>query len=161
MKKPPLALTISSEKPAKRARIHRARLCALTILASLWPVLTGAQAIPPPAKKARRVQITQGPELESAQGTSAIIRWTSSNPGGTDEHYAFLQYGTDADHLTQSAKSHIRLNRTHSYTVFRVRVNSLKPGTTYYYKADSMEANGTLDGANSPAVCHFATPANP
>lgn len=132
----------------------------------LCPTLTGAQTpagtqvIPPPAKKAARVQITEGPELESAQGTSAIVRWTSNNPGGTDEHYAFVQYGTDPNHLTQTAKGHIRLNRTHSYTVFRARLENLNPGTTYYYKVDSMEADGTLDGVKGP-VCHFVTPANP
>jgi len=121
---------------------------------------TGDLVIPPPANRAARVQITEGPEPESVQGTRAIIRWTSNNPGGTDEHYAFVQYGTDPNHLTQTAKSHIRLNRTHSYTIFRVRLENLKPGTTYYYIVDSMEADGTLDGAKSP-VCHFNSPANP
>ena len=130
---------------------------AFTVLVLVCPMPTSAQGIPPPTKRAVRVQITERPELESAQGTSAIVRWTSNNPGGTDEHFAFVQYGTDPDHLTQTSKGHIRLNRNHSYTVFRVRLLDLKPGTTYYYKVDSMEADGTLDGADSP-VCHFVTP---
>jgi hypothetical protein len=67
------------------------------------------------------------------------------------EHYAFVQYGTDPNHLTQTAKSHIRLNRTHSYTVFRVRLLDLKPGTTYYYKVDSMGADGKLDAIEEKA----------
>lgn len=133
---------------------------SLAIVVLLCATRTGGQVIPPPANRADRVQITEGPELESAQGAQAIIRWTSNNPGGTDEHFAFVRYGTDPTHLTQTAKSHIRLNRAHPYTVFRVRLENLKPGSTYYYLVDSMEADGTLDGAKSP-VCHFVSPATP
>lgn len=92
----------------------------------------------PPAKRATRVQITQGPTLELADSRSAIIRWTSNNPGGTDEHFGVVNYGTDPKNLSEMAKSHIRLNRNHPYTVFRVRVEGLKSGTTYYYTVDSM-----------------------
>src|SRR5260370_27922521 len=53
----------------------------------------------PPAVKAAHVRITQGPELESADDNSAIISWTSNNPGGSDEHYAILRYGTNAKEL--------------------------------------------------------------
>src|SRR5260370_12199942 len=108
----------------------------------------------PPAVKAAHVRITQGPELESADDNSAIIRWTSNNPGGSDEHYAVLHYGTNPKELNQTAKSHIRLNQNHSYTVFRVRVDGLTPRTTYYYTVDSMGANGVSDGVKS-AVEHF------
>jgi hypothetical protein len=111
----------------------------------------------PPAVKAAHVRITQGPELESANDNSAIISWTSNNPGGSDEHYAVLHYGTNPKELNQTAKSHIRLNQNHSYTVFRVRVDGLTPRTTYYYTVDSMAANGTSDGVKS-AVNHFSTP---
>jgi hypothetical protein len=102
------------------------------------------------------VHITQGPELESAGDNSAIIRWRSDNPGGTDEHYGVVHYGTNPRELTQTAKSHIRLNRTHSYTIFRVRVDGLAPRTTYYYTVDSMEANGKGDGVKS-VVKRFTT----
>jgi phosphodiesterase/alkaline phosphatase D-like protein len=110
----------------------------------------------PPAKKTARVHIIQGPELESANSTSVIIRWTSNNPGGTDEHFGVVNYGKNPKDLSEMAKSHIRLNRNHSYTVFRVRVEGLKPRTTYYYTVDSMEANGTRDGVKSP-VNRFTT----
>jgi hypothetical protein len=113
--------------------------------------------LPPPAATASRVRITQGPELESAKKNSAIIRWTSNNPGGSDEHFGVVHYGTNPRELSQTAKSHIRLNRNHSYTVFRVRVLDLTPRKTYYYTVDSMQANGKSDGVKSP-VEHFATP---
>jgi Purple acid Phosphatase, N-terminal domain len=67
-----------------------------------------------------------------------------------------VHYGTDPKDLSQTAKSHIRLNQQHSYTVFRVRVLNLQPHTTYYYTVDSMDANGTSDGVKSP-VKQFAT----
>ena len=123
--------------------------------ALLFPKPIGAQLIPP-AKKASHVQITEGPSLESAQDTWAIITWTSNNPGGSDEHFGVVHYGTNAKDLSQTAKSHIRLNQQHSYTVFRVRVLNLQPRTTYYYTVDSMDPNGTSDGVKSP-VKQFAT----
>jgi phosphodiesterase/alkaline phosphatase D-like protein len=111
---------------------------------------TTAQA-PPPAKQAKRVHITQGPALESATNNSVIITWKSSNPGGTDEHFGVVHYGLDPKNLSETAKSHIRLNRAHSYTVFRVRVDGLKPKTTYYYKVDSASAgSSSSDGVVSP-----------
>jgi phosphodiesterase/alkaline phosphatase D-like protein len=118
-----------------------------------------AKDIPPPTKKAARVQITEGPALELFRNNEAIIRWTSNNPGGTDEHFGIVNYGTDPHQLNQTAKSHIRLNRSHSYTVFRVRVEGLKPGTTYYYTVDSMGADGTKDSVKS-GVYHFTAPAS-
>ena len=122
---------------------------AFTMTACLCAPPAGAQLIPP-AKRAARVQITEGPELESTHDTQAIIRWTSNNPGGSDEHFAVLHYGTDRNNLNLIAKSHIRLNQQHSYTVFRVRALDLKPHTTYYYKVDSEDAKGNSDGVTSP-----------
>jgi len=110
----------------------------------------------PPAKRTARVYITQGPELELAKSNWAIIRWTSNNPGGSDEHFGVVTYGTQPGDLKETAKSHIRLNQGHRYTVFRVRVDGLKPGTTYYYRVDSMQASGASDGVKS-AVKTFTT----
>jgi phosphodiesterase/alkaline phosphatase D-like protein len=103
------------------------------------------------------VQITEGPAVESFRNNDAIIRWTSNNPGGTEEHFGLVQYGTDPHDLNLTAKSHIRLNRNHSYTVFRVRVEGLQPGTTYYYTVHSIEADGTDDGVKS-RIYRLATP---
>ena len=111
----------------------------------------------PPAAKAPRVQIARGPELESADENSAIIRWTSNNPGGSDEHYGVVHYGTSPKELSQTAKSHIRLNQKHADTMFRVSLDGLAPRTTYYYTVDSMQAGGESDGVKSP-VAKFTTP---
>lgn len=133
----------------------------LLVIALTLAVLLCAKRIvgqnPPPAKKASHVQITEGPELEPTHlSAEAIVRWTSNNPGGSDEHYAVLHYGTDPKHLDLTAKSHIRLNQQHWYTVFRVRAMGLQRHTTYYYKVDSQDAHGVSDGVDSP-VKSFTT----
>src|SRR5882672_1098587 len=99
----------------------------------------------PTTPKTRRVRITQGPEIELAKEHLTIIRWTTNNPGGAPEHFGIVHYGTDPGNLNQTAKSPIRLNPGHPSTIFRVRMNGLKPGTTYYYRVGSEESNGTAD----------------
>jgi hypothetical protein len=135
-------------------------LLKLAIIAAVGSVFsfnpTTAQ-IPPPGPKAARVEIVKGPELEIAHDDLAIIRWTTNNPGGDDDHYAVAHYGTDPKELSQTAKNHIRLNRGHAETIFRVRIAGLKPQTTYYYKVSSMGSGGDSDKAES-AVNHFTTP---
>ena len=111
----------------------------------------------PTTAKAARVRIIQGPELEMSKSFLTIIRWTTNNPGGAPVHYGIVHYGLDPKNLNASAKSPIRLNPGHASTIFRVRLDELKPGTTYYYTVSSMEANGTDDGTKS-AVKRFTTP---
>ncbi|HEY2527273.1 MAG TPA: fibronectin type III domain-containing protein [Xanthobacteraceae bacterium] len=79
-------------------------------------------------------------------------------PGGDDDHFAVAHYGPDPTGLSQTAKNHIRLNRAHPETIFRVRIMGLKPQTTYYYKVTSTGSGGDSDKAES-AVNHFTTPA--
>src|SRR5580692_3227220 len=47
----------------------------------------GAQN-PPPQKRAEHVEILKGPGLEVSHDDLAIIRWTSTNPAGDDDHWA-------------------------------------------------------------------------
>ena len=124
-------------------------------LLSFSPV---AAQLLPPAKKAERVEIKKGPELELANDHLTIIRWTTNNPGGSDVHYGIVRYGTDPKDLSQTAKNPIRLNQGHTHTTFRVRIYDLKPRTTYYYAVSSEESNGTSDGVKS-TLRQFTTPA--
>jgi phosphodiesterase/alkaline phosphatase D-like protein len=117
----------------------------------------GAQN-PPPAPRAQHVEIIKGPALETSHDDIAIVRWTTTNPGGDDDHYSVIHYGTDPNDLSQTAKNHIRLNQSHRETVFRVRMDGLKPDTTYYYKVTSMGYDGVSDGVES-SVHHFTTAA--
>jgi phosphodiesterase/alkaline phosphatase D-like protein len=111
----------------------------------------------PTTPKAARVQMSQGPEIELAKEHLTIIRWTTNNPGGSPVHYGIVRYGTDPRDLSQTAKNPIRLNPNHSSTVFRVHLYNLKPRTTYYYRVDSIEANGKSDRVKT-SVEHFTTP---
>jgi hypothetical protein len=138
-------------------------LLKLAITAAVAGVLSlnpMAAQVSSTTSKPARVRITQGPEVELATEHLTIIRWTTNNPGGSPEHYGLVHYGTDPKNLSQTAKSPIRLNPDHPSTVFRVRIDDLMPGTTYYYTVRSMESNGTDDGTKS-TVKQFATPGEP
>jgi hypothetical protein len=135
------------------------KVAMMLMVGSLLYSIPLAAQVSPTTEKAARVQITQGPELERIDPDLAIIRWTSNNPGGSPQHYGVVHYGTDPKTLSQTAKNPIRLNPGHSYTVFRVLMEHLKPGTTYYYTVSSSESNGTSDGVKSP-VKKFSTPRN-
>src|ERR1700730_1541244 len=103
----------------------------------------------PTTPHAKRVQITQGPEIALAGGYLTVIRWTVNNPGGAPVHYGVVHYGTDPKDLSQTAKNPLRLNPSHSSTVFRVYVYDLPPKTTFYYKVASTAANVKSDGVTS------------
>ena len=113
----------------------------------------------PPLLPTRHVRIMHGPTLELANvhDNSAFIRWTTNNPGGTDEHDGIVHYGTNPKELNRTATTPNRLNRSHPDMIFRVRVEGLKPKTTYYYTVDSTQGTGKSDGVKSP-VKHFSTP---
>jgi phosphodiesterase/alkaline phosphatase D-like protein len=87
-------------------------------------------------------------------------RWRHErgSTSATTSIYGVVHYGTAPDDLSQTAKGHIRLNRAHPETMFRVRMEGLKPETTYYYKVSSMGENGESDEVESP-VNKFTTPA--
>jgi len=119
------------------------------VAATLFYSTPAAAQVAPSTEKAASVKITQGPEIERSDSYLTIVRWTTNNPGGSPEHYGVVHYGTNPKDLSQTAKSPIRLNPSHPDTVFRVRIENLQPGTTYYYKVDSMEASGKGDGVTS------------
>jgi len=113
--------------------------------------------VSPTTPEAPRMRIIEGPKIELAKENLTIISWTTDNPGGSPVHYGVVHYGTDPNRLIETAKSPIRLNPDHSSTVFRVRLDDLKPQTTYYYTIDSMQASGQRDRVKS-SVNHFTTP---
>jgi phosphodiesterase/alkaline phosphatase D-like protein len=125
------------------------KLAMSVVVVSLFYSTPAAAQVAPSTEKAGSVKIIKGPEIEQANSYLTIVRWTTNNPGGSPEHYAVVHYGTNPKDLSQTAKSPIRLNPGHSDAVFRVRIQGLQPGTTYYYKVDSMEASGKDDGVTS------------
>ncbi|MCU1282166.1 MAG: hypothetical protein JWM53_5712 [bacterium] len=137
----------------KRARLK----LAMTVLVGcvLYATPAAAQEVPT-TKKAASVRITRGPEVERVDPDFAIVRWTCNNPGGSPEHEGVVRYGTDPKKLSLTAKSPIRMTPAHSQIVFRVRMNGLEPGPTYYYRVGSLESNGKDDRVKSP-LKHFKT----
>jgi hypothetical protein len=105
-------------------------------------------------------QVNAAPAVESISDTLAFIRWTAQNPGGTILHYAVVHYGKDPNHLDRAAEFPTRINPSNREMVFRVRMNDLEPGTTYYYKVSSRQANGISDPATSPVSQFTTQPAN-
>ena len=116
--------------------------------------------VSPTTPKTAHVQITQGPEIESAKEYLTIIRWTTNNPGGSPVHYGIVHYGTDPKNLSETAKSPMRLNPDHPSTIFRVRMTGLKSGTTYYYTVGAEGSDGTVDKMES-TIKQFTLPVDP
>ena len=133
------------------------KLAIVAMLASSLLSGTALAQLPRDLKKVAAVEIIEGPALELARADFAVIRWTTYNPGGAEEHFGVVNYGTDPTHLSLTAKSHIRLNRGHPETIFRVRLNGLEPLTTYYYTVVSMDGSGKNYVATS-LVSQFTTP---
>jgi phosphodiesterase/alkaline phosphatase D-like protein len=107
-------------------------------------------------ERASRTQIIQGPTLESSTDTSAIVRWTTSSVEGTTVRYGVVHFGVDPRDLHQVAKSQNRWNRGLPSMTYRVWVDNLEPGLTYYYRVEFTDANGANEGADT-AVHQFTT----
>ena len=106
--------------------------------------------------KAARMQIIEGPALESATDNSAIIRWTTNTGAGLIER-SVVHYGTDPKNLDRKADSLNRWNQNLPSMIHRVSVLNLTPGTRYYYTVESVRGNGTPLGERSSTVNQFTT----
>jgi phosphodiesterase/alkaline phosphatase D-like protein len=111
-------------------------------------------------KSFERREIITGPALESATQNTAIIRWTVDTGGGTRKHYGIVRYGTDPGNLDQTARSPNRWVQSRPDMIYRVRIDGLTPGTTYYYTVDASQADGVPFGLKSP-VNRFTTRPRP
>ena len=107
-------------------------------------------------ENASHPRIVEGPTLEMSTNTSAIVRWTTTNVAGTTVRYGVVHFGVDPRNLRQVAKSQNRWNRGLPSMIYRVYVDNLEPGLTYYYSVEFTDANGTSEGADS-TVRQFTT----
>jgi len=112
------------------------------------------------ANGSERRQIVSGPVLESATDNTAIIRWTANTGGGTAIHYGIVRYGSNARNLDRTATSPNRWNRSLPNMTYRVRINGLTAGTTYYFTVDAAQADGIGMGLKS-RVNQFTTRPRP
>jgi hypothetical protein len=105
---------------------------------------------------ASRARITEAPTLETSTDTSAIVRWTTNSVDGTTVRYGVVHFGVDPRDLKQLAKSQNRWNRGLPSMTYRVWMDNLEPGLTYYYSVEFTDANGKSEGADS-TVRQFTT----
>jgi phosphodiesterase/alkaline phosphatase D-like protein len=122
-----------------------------TIIVLTAALAVSATAAPKHAPKAQAVKITDGPRVEGTGPTWAVIAWTT-NTGGS----SVIRYGTDANHLTQTAKSAYADNDKTKAQNHRVHLKNLKPGTKYFFQVDSGQGEGTGTEAKS-SVAEFTT----
>jgi phosphodiesterase/alkaline phosphatase D-like protein len=130
---------------------------AITVWVSILTFAVQTVSQPPPAvKKIARMQIIEGPALESATHNSAIIRWKTNTGSSLIEH-SVVHYGTDPKDLSGKAESLNRWNQNLPYMTHRVYVMNLTPGTTYYYTVESVRGDGTPLGGRSNTTSRFTT----
>ena len=98
----------------------------------------------------RAVQITQGPVVENVTDTTAEIAWSTNVNSGTALHY-----GTDPSHLDLTA------GMPWGGLTHRVLIKNLKPNTTYYFKAESGQGQGTGTMAEAAQASFQTKPAGP
>jgi hypothetical protein len=119
-------------------------------LGMLFLLLAGI-SIAAAAQRSAALQITDGPRVEGVGDTWAVIAWTT-NTGGS----SIIRYGTSGNSLTQTAMSPYADNEKSEHQTHRVKVENLRPGTTYFFIADSGQGEGTGTEAKSP-VQQFTT----
>lgn len=103
--------------------------------------------------KSEAEKIIDGPRVEGVGNTWAVVAWTT-NTGGS----SIVHFGTDRNSLAQTAQAPYADNDNPGtkYQTHRVRLQNLKPNTTYYFVADSGQGEGTGSEAKS-SVQQFTT----
>lgn len=114
------------------------------------PQLPSVQQLPvtPIGVGTTAVQITNGPVVENVTDTTAEIAWSTNVNSGTALHY-----GTDPAHLELAA------GMPWGGFTHRVLIKNLKPNTTYYFKAESGQGQGTGTMAEAAPASFQTKPA--
>jgi phosphodiesterase/alkaline phosphatase D-like protein len=120
-------------------------MLAMAVALGLWctaQTATGSQT------QTNAVKITNGPVVENVTDTTAQVAWSTNVNAGS-----LVQYGTDPNNLDQKA------SMPWGGLTHRIELKNLKPGTTYYFKAQSDQGQGTGTGAQT-AQAQFQTKAS-
>src|SRR5438105_14440887 len=112
----------------------------MAFLGSLMTLAICASTIFTLPSQAGQVGFTTSPTIQAADQHSATITWTTNAPSSSR-----VMYGSDQNNLTQLAEAP-------GGTKHWVKIDNLQPGTTYYFQAESNEAE-------SCGVRSFSTPA--
>src|ERR1700745_2786933 len=88
--------------------------------------------------RAQHVEIIKGPALEISHDDVAIVRWTTNNPRGDDDHYSVTHYGTDPNDLEPDGeKSHP--------TQSKPSRNDISGADGWFEAGDDLLLQGNLD----------------
>ena len=101
-----------------------------------------------PASPTIEVKIVGGPVVENVTDSSAIIAWSTNVNAGTT-----LRYGIDPTNLDRVA------GMPWGGLTHRVTIRNLSPNTTYYFKAESGQAQGTGTQAETAQASFQTKPA--
>lgn len=117
----------------------RRTLVSLMALALVIPAWTQQRARDKaPTEKAMNLKIVDGPRVEGVGADWAVIAWTTNTGGSSVVHY-----GINPSKLNETAESPYADNEKTAHQTHRVHIKNLKPGTTYYFVADSGQGEGT------------------
>ncbi len=121
---------------------------------ALAAALAASAIAAPKGPQAQAVKITDGPRVEGAGPTWAVIAWTTNTGGST-----VVRYGTDPNKLDQTAQAAYADNEKTKAQNHRVHLKTLKPNTKYFFVVDSGQGEGTGTEAKSN-VTEFTTKAH-
>lgn len=102
-------------------------------------------------EKPEAVKIIDGPRVESVGTNWAQVAWTTNEASSSVIHY-----GTDRNSLSQMAEAPYSDTEGANHQTHRVKINNLKPHTTYYFQVDSGQGEGTGTDAKG-AIAQFTT----
>src|SRR5439155_25067274 len=121
------------------------------LLVAIVLTVAGVYGAAAPAPQAGQdIRITNGPVIEEATSNAAVIAWSTDVTSSSQ-----VWYGTEKNNLTHSAEAPDNGSKTH-----RVRMDNLKPNTTYYFQVESSQRRGNRGEAESAGVRSFRTTAS-
>jgi hypothetical protein len=109
----------------------------LPALCFCLPQVSVAQSV----KSDGQLRITNGPVIEQVTDTTATIAWSTNVNAGTQLHY-----GVDAEKLDQAT------GMPWGGLTHRVELKDLRPGTQYYFRAESPHGQGSGVDARAPIL---------
>ena len=89
-------------------------------------------------------KITNGPVVENVGNSWATVAWSTDTGGSSVVHY-----GTDRNRLSEMAETPYDVSKGDHGITHRVKIDHLRPGTTYFYVVDSGQGQGTGTEARS------------
>ena len=92
----------------------------------------------PLALQAQQLSMTHNANIEYVGDDSAQIAWTT-NTGGS----SVIHYGTDPNNLNQTAQESYQTGQNGQHVTHRVTIKGLQPNTTYYFRVESAQGQGT------------------